>query len=145
MSIKFVDQISSLSVFTPVDLDTGAILPTETWSDKLWTTEFAENLRLDGLVLSWPKCKIYHQRHAYVVLAGNYAFVSDPSFSTLVLVWLDPTSVDNLTIDLVLLNGFNEPPGAPVANGDIVRLAWGTLGAGATTLDLNVLRHVEEF
>lgn len=141
--IKFVNQISSLSIFTPIDLDTGAPLSTEVWSDKLWATEFAEGVRLDGLTLSWSDCKIYHQRQTYTVPAGSYDFMADPAYSTLVLIWLDPVSPDNLTIDLVLLDGLNEPLGAPVAGGDIVRLAWGTLGAGATTLDLSVLRHVE--
>jgi len=146
MSIQFVDQISSLSIFTGVDMETGEPLPTETWSDKAWVTEFAEALALNGLVLSWTDCVVYHHRVAYVIPAGSHVFTADPAYSTSVVVWLDPASPDdNLTIDVVLLDGTQEPEAAPIAADDIVRLAWGTIGAGATEMTLNVLKHRGEF
>lgn len=145
MPIEFVDQISSLSVFTGVDQETGDLLPTEIWSDRAWVTEFAEGLQLDGLVLSWEDCVIYHHRAVYAIPAGSYTFTADPVYSTSVVMWLDPTSPDNLTIDVVLLDGTREAGAAPVAVDDIVRLAWGAIGAGATAMTLNVLRHKEEF
>ena len=143
MSIQFVDQISSLSAFAGTDEETGEPLPTETWSDKAWATEFAEALSLDGLALSWTDCVIYHHGVAYAVPAGSHTFAADPSYSTSVVIWLDPTSPDNLTIDIVLLDGTQEPEAAPIAVDDIVRLAWGTIGAGAAEMTLNALRHVE--
>ena len=143
--IEYVDQISSLSVFTGVDMETDEPLPTETWSDKAWVTEFAQLLRLGGLTLSWGDCVIYHHRVAYAIPAGSYAFAADLTYSTSVVIWLDPTSPDNLTIDVVLLDGTQEAEPAPVAGDDIVRLAWGTIRAGVTEMTLNVLRHEEEF
>ena len=145
MSIQFVDQISSLSIFTGVDMETEEPLPTETWSDRAWVTEFAEALTLNGLALSWADCAIYHHRVAYVIPAGSHTFAADPTYSTSVVMWLDPPSLDNLTIDVVLLDGTQEAEPAPVAVDDIVRLAWGTIGAGATEMTLNVLRHKGEF
>ena len=144
MPIQFVDQISTLSVFTGVDVETGEPLPTEKWSDKVWATEFANALRLNGLRLSWADCVVYCHRVAYAIPAGSYTFVADPTHSTSVVIWLDPTSPDNLTIDLVLLDGTQDPPLAPVAQDDVVRLVWGTIGAGATEMELNVLRHKQE-
>ena len=145
MPIEYVDQISTLSVFTGADMETGEPLPTETWSDKVWVTEFTESLRLSGLTLSWGACVIYHHRAAYAIPAGSYTFMADPTYSTSVVIWLDPTSPDYLTIDVVLLDGTQEGEPAPVVTDDIVRLAWGTIGAGATEMVLNVLRHREEF
>ena len=145
MAIEFVDQISSLSVFTGVDMETGEPLPTETWSDKAWVTEFAEALALNGLTLSWGDCTIYHHRVTYAIVAGSHTFTANPTYSTSVAMWLDPTSPDSLTIDVVLLDGTQEPEAAPVAVDDTVRLAWGTIGAGATEMTLNVLRHKGEF
>ncbi len=144
MAIQFVDQISSLSVFTGVDMETGEPLPTETWSDRVWVTEFTEVLALDDLELSWAECVIYHHRVAYVIPAGSHTFIADPAYSTSVVIWLDPSSPDNLTIDVVLLDGTQEAEAAPVAVDDIVRLAWGTIGAGAMEMTLNVLRHKGE-
>ena len=141
MPIQFVNQLSTLSIFTPVDRETGDPLPTETWSDKLWTTELAEALALNGLTLSWLACTIYHHRKVYTVPAGSHVFSADPTYATSVVIWLDPTVPDNLTIDVVLLDGTQEAPPAPVAVDDVVRLAWGTIGAGATDITLNVLRH----
>ena len=145
MAIQFVDQISALSVFTGTDEETGEPLPTETWSDRAWATEFAEALALDELALSWADCVVYHHRVAYAIPAGSHTFTADLSYSTSVVIWLDPTSPDNLTIDVMLLDGAQEPEAAPVAVDDIVRLAWGTVGAGATVMTLNVLRHKGEF
>ena len=145
MSIQFIDQISALSVFTGTDEETGEPLPTETWSDRAWATEFAEALALDELALSWADCVVYHHRVAYAIPAGSHTFTADLSYSTSVAIWLDPSSPDNLTIDVVLLDGTQESEAAPVAVDDIVRLAWGTVGAGATEMTLNVLRHGEEF
>jgi hypothetical protein len=144
MAIQFVNQISSLSVFTPVDMETGESLPTQTWSDKLWCTEFAEALSLDGLVLSWKACHIYHRHQAYAVPAGSYVFTANASYATSVIAWLDPASPDYLCFDIILLNGVEEPMPAPKCNNDVVRLAWGTIGAGGTEMILNVLRHVVE-
>lgn len=144
MPIQFVDQFSTLSVFTGSDMETGKPLPTETWSDKVWATEFAEALTLAGLTLSWTDCTIYHHRQAYAVPAGSHVFGADPTYATSVVVWLDPTSPDNLTIDTVLMDGTQEAPAAPIVVDDILRLAWGVIGAGATEMTLNVLRHVED-
>ena len=145
MSIQFTDQISTLSIFVGTDEETGDPLPTETWSNKVWATEFAEALSLDGLTLSWADCVIYHHHVAYAIPAGSHTFTADLSYSTSVVIWLDPSSPDNLTIDVVLLDGTKESLPAPVAVDDIVRLAWGTIGAGASEMTLNVLRHGEEF
>jgi len=145
MTIQYVDQISSLSIFTGVDQETDQPLPTEIWSDRVWVTEFAEALALNGLVLSWTECVVYHHRVAYVIPAGSHTFTANSAYSTSVAVWLDPASPDNLTIDVVLLDGTQEAEPAPVAADDIVRLAWGTIGAGATEMTLNVLRHKGEF
>jgi len=145
MPIQFVDQISSLSVFTGVDEETGAPLPTETWSDKLWATKFAEALSLSGLTLSWGACTIYHHGVNYSITAGSHVFTADVDYSTSVVIWLDPTAGDNLTIDIVVLDGAQAGPPAPVVGDDIVRLAWGSIGAGATEMALNVLEHREEF
>ena len=144
MAIQYVDQISTLSVFAGVDMETGEPLPVEKWSDKVWATEFAEALRLNGLRLSWTDCTVYCHRAAYAIPAGSYTFVTDPTYATSVVVWLDPTSPDNLTVDLVLMDGARCFPDAPVVAGDVVRLAWGTIEAGAADMELNVLRHKEE-
>ena len=141
MPIQFVNQLSTLSIFTPVDRETGDPLPTETWSDKLWATDFAQALTLNGLALTWTACTIYHHRQAYVIPAGLHVFTANPTYAISAVVWLDPSSPDNLTIDVVLLDGTQEAPPAPVAVDDVVRLAWGTIGAGATDITLNVLRH----
>ena len=141
MPIQFVDQVGTLSVFTPTDEETGEPLPTETWSDKLWATGFAEALALDGLALAWGDCVVYHRRREYAVPAGSHAFAADAAHGTSVTVWLDPAQPDNLTIDEVLLDGTLEAPPAPEADGDAVRLAWGTIGAGAAEFTLAVLRH----
>jgi len=144
MSIQFVNQISNLSIFTGTDEETGDPLPTETWSDKVWTTEFAEALSLDGLVLSWGACNIYLHGVTYAVAEGLHEFTADADYSTSIVIWLDPESDDNLTIDIVVLDGEQEPPPAPVAGDDIVKLAWGVIGAGASEMTLNVLRHYTE-
>ncbi len=144
MPIQFVNQKSALSAFTPVDRDTGEALPTETWSDKVWTTEFAEALTLDGLTLAWRACRVYHRHQVYAIAAGVHAFTADPMYATSVVIWLDPTSPDNLTVDIVLLNGVSDPPAAPLVSEDVVRLAWGVIPAGASAFMLNALRHVEE-
>ncbi len=145
MSITFVTQTSGLSVFTPVDRETGEALPTQTWSDRLWTTEFAEGLVLAGLTLSWAACTIYHHGVAYAIPAGAYTFTADPAYSTSIVIWLDPASPDKLTADVVVLDGAHAlPEPAPISGDDIVRLAWGTIPAGGTEINLNVLRHVRE-
>ena len=144
MAIQFVNQISCLSVFTGTDRETGASLPTVTWSDRVWVTRFAEVLALEGLRLSWGNCVIYHHRVAYTIPAGSHTFVADATYATSVVIWLDPSSLDHLTIDTVLLDGTQDAPPAPVAVDDIVRLAWGTIGAGATQFTLDVLRHMKE-
>ena len=143
MPIQFIDQKSALSVFTPVDRETGEALPTETWSDKVWTTEFARALEMAGLTLTWHAAIVYHRHRAYAIPAGTHTFGADPAFATSVVIWLDPTSPDNLTVDLVLLDGASDPPTAPVTSDDVVRLAWGVIPAGASTFTLNALRHVE--
>ena len=144
MAIQFVNQVSGLSVFTGTDQETGAPLPTVTWSDKAWVTGFAGALTLNGLVLSWANCVIYHHRVAYTIPAGSHTFVADATYATSVAIWLDPSSSDYLTIDTVLLDGTQEPPVAPVVVDDVVRLAWGVVGAGAAQFTLNVLRHMKE-
>jgi len=139
--IKYVDQISSLSVFTGVDEETGEPLPTETWSDKVWATEFAEALSLDGLVLSWVACNVYVHGVTYAITEGSHEFTADADYSTSIVIWLDSGPSDNLTIDIVVWDGEHGAPPAPTVGDDIVRLAWGTIGAGASEMTLNVLRH----
>ncbi len=144
MSIQCIDQISNLSRFTGVDLETGEPLPEQIWSDKVWVTEFADALALDGLMLSWSACTIYLRGQNYAIPAGTHTFTADPTYATAVIVWLDPTSVDQLTVDELLLDGLHEPPAAPTVGADFLRLAWGTIGAGAAEMALHVLRHEED-
>jgi len=142
--IEYQQQYSNLSRFAGVDMETGKSLPEQIWSDKVWATEFADDLTLNGLALSWKACAIFLRGRSYAIPAGSHTFMADPTYSTSVIVWLDPTSADNLTIDEVLLDGLHDSPAAPVVNGDFLRLAWGTVGAGATEMTLHVLRHVSE-
>jgi len=144
MSIQFIDQASSLSIFTGTDEETGEPLPTETWSQKAWAAEFAEALSLDGLVLSWGACNVYLHGETYAVTEGAYEFSADADYPTAIVIWLDTESDDNLTIDIIVLDGEHVPPAAPAVAGDFLRLAWGTIGAGATEMTLNVLRHYKE-
>lgn len=141
MSIQFINQMSSLSVFAGVDEATGEPLPAETWSDKVWVTEFAEALSLDGLVFSWGVCNVYVRHQTYAIPADSHQFTAHADYPTAIIVWLDSDSDDNLTIDTVLLDGEHEAPPAPTAGDDCVKLAWGTIGAGAAAMTLNVLRH----
>lgn len=143
MAIVYTEQYSSLSRFIGVDLVTKAPLPERVWSDKAWSTEFADALTLDGLKLTWTACAIYLRGQSYAIPAGSHTLTADPVYSTAVMVWLDPTSADNLTVDEILLDGLRQIPDAPRAGEDCLRLAWGAVGAGAVELTLHVLRHVE--
>lgn len=142
--IEFQQQYSYLNRFVGVDPDTGELLPEQVWSDKVWATEFSDGLALKGLALSWKGCMVYLQGRSYAIPAGSHVFGADPIYATSVIVWLDPTSIDNLTIDEVLLDGLHESPAAPAVVGDFLRLAWGTVGARATEMTLHALRHVAE-
>ena len=143
MAIAYQQQYSTLSRFTGVDIETGEPLPERTWSDKVWTTEFAAALTLTGLTLHWAACTIYAHGQSYAILAGAYIFTADATYAKAIIVWLDPTSIDLLAIDEIMLDGLHEPPAAPIAGDDFLRLAWGTVGAGATEMLLHVLRHRE--
>lgn len=142
--IDYVEQVSSLSVFTPVDEETGEPLATERWSDRLWVTEWADSLTLDGLTLSWGESTIYHQGQAYKVPAGSHTFTADSAKAVAVVVWLDENSKDFITIDEIMLDGATEPPPAPMVGADVVRLAWGVIEPNAREMTLHVLRHVKE-
>lgn len=142
--IKFVKQKSKLSRFIGTNEDTGDLLPEQVWSDLVWVTEFAEALSLDGLTLSWRACTIYMRGKAYMIPAGSYQFAADINYSQSVTVWLDDSASDNITIDITLLDGQRKPDPAPTANGDILKLAWGTIGANANAMNLNALYHVED-
>jgi hypothetical protein len=143
MALSMIKQYSSLSRFSGVDVISGDPLPEQVWSDKAWATEFADGLKLDGLTLSWAACAVYLRNQNYAIPAGSYTFTPNPAYSTSVVVWLDPTSGDNLAVDETLLDGLHDAPAAPVVEGDFLRLAWGTMGAGASEMALHVLRHVE--
>ena len=142
MPIEYQKQYSNLSHFIGVDMATGEPLPEQVWSNKVWTTGFADALSLTGLTLSWSACTIYAHGQSYAIPAGMYTFAANPTYSTAVIVWLDPASADNLAVDELLLDGLHEPPAAPTAGDDFLRLAWGTIGAGAAEFALRVLRHV---
>jgi len=142
--IEFVNQISVLSRFTGVDEDTGEQLPVQVWSDKVWATEFAEGLALEGLNLSWSDCTVYHQGSNHTIAAGSHAFEADAQYAMGVTVWLDPSSPDGLTIDEVLLDGCHDAPAAPAVGEDYLRLAWGEIPAEGVDFVLNVLRHRQE-
>ena len=143
--IKYQQQYSNLSRFVGVDMETGKSLPEQVWSDKVWATEFADGLTLNGLALSWKACAIFLRGRSYAIPAGSHTFMADPTYSTSMIVWLDPASIDNLTIDEILLDGLlHDLPAAPEVVGDFLRLAWGTVGAGATEMTLHALRHVAE-
>ena len=143
MPIEYQKQYSNLSHFIGVDMATGEPLPEQVWSDKVWTTGFADALSLTGLALSWSACTIYAHGQSYAIPAGAYIFTADATYAKAIIVWLDPTSIDLLTIDEIMLDGLHEPPAAPIAGDDFLRLAWGTVGAGATEMLLHVLRHEE--
>ena len=143
MPLEFTEQYSSLSRFVGVDQVTQAPLPEQVWSDKVWTTGFADALSLTGLALSWSACTIYAHGQSYAIPAGMYTFAANPTYSTAVIVWLDPASADNLTVDKLLLDGLHDPPAAPTIGEDFLRLAWGTISAGAAGFALRVLRHEE--
>lgn len=141
MAIQFIDQISSQSVFTGVDEETGEPLPTETWSDKVWATEFAEALSVDGLVLSWAACNVYLHGVTYAIAEGSHEFAADADYSTSIIIWLDPESSDNLAIDIIVWDGESGLPPAPAVGEDFARLAWGIIAAGSSEMTLNVLSH----
>lgn len=146
MTIQYINQISSLTIFTGVDPDTGDPLPTVTFSKKLWATEFADALSINGLVLSWTDCTVYYQMQAYSIPAGSHAFAADATYDTAFDIWLDSNQPDALTIDTWLLDGLHDPP-SPSPNSGIgfsERLAWGIVPAGGGELEVHVLRHVEE-
>lgn len=143
MPLKFTEQYSNLSRFIGMDKETELPLPELVWSDKAWVTEFADALTLTGLTLNWTACTIYLRGQNYAIPAGSHTLTADPAYSTAVVMWLDPTSDDNLVIDEILLDGLHDAPAAPMAGNDCLRLAWGTVGAGATALTLHVLRHVK--
>lgn len=142
--INYTKQVSRFSHFTGVNEDTGGPLPEEIWSDLAWATEFAQALSLNEFLLSWTACTIYLAGRDYAIPAGSYQFVADATYSQSIVIWLDETAPDNLTIDIILLDDQHSPPPAPIANGTILRLAWGTISIGASTMTLNALYHMED-
>jgi len=143
MPLEFVNQYSTLSRFIGVNRETEKPLPEKVWSNKAWATEFADGLTVAGLTLSWAACTIYLRDQSYAIPAGEHTLTADPTYSTAVVVWLDSTSGDNLTVDEILLDGLHEVLATPRVGEDCLRLAWGTVGAGAVEMTLHVLRHVE--
>jgi len=143
MSIQFVQQQSRLSRFRGVDEEDGEALAEQVWSDAAWATAFAEALTAQELTLAWDACTVYLAGQSYDIPAGNYTFTADPDYSQSIVIWLDDSSPDNLTIDITLLDGEHEPESAPTAGGGILSLAWGSIPAAGSEIALKALYHEE--
>lgn len=142
--MNYIKQVSKLSIFTGIDEKTGELLPQKIWSEKAWTTFFAETVNVGGLTLYWGDSTIYFHNKEYKINSGSYKFTVNNNYSQSIIIWLDDTSTDYLTIDISILDGQHSPEPAPTANGDILKLGWGTIAANSTDMSINILYHIEE-